>query len=197
MEGNKQINQSKQTHHKSETKEQQQGAAENRTQHGERWGARSCTAAGAQEQQPPSTPRSRCGHGPQCRGVVDPTRREPNSGARAAGEPRSAPLRRCCCGVRPQGPCPAQPPAPARGRARDNQDMGLLWAFSANTHVGPFCKGSCTSPLCPGVCSSTARPGDPPATSIGSKLPAPSSAFPAPGRDHSWVQSSLALMCSL
>lgn len=39
MEGNKQINQSKQTHHNCETKEQQEEASDNETRCGERWGA--------------------------------------------------------------------------------------------------------------------------------------------------------------
>jgi len=119
MEGNKQINQSKHTHNKSETKEQQQQASENEIQRRERWGARLCPTAGAREQQPPATPRPRWGHDPPVHGGgFASTRREANIRAQAANEPQHT-------GGLAEGTLPSSAPSPSVGRSlgRGAKDM--------------------------------------------------------------------------
>ena len=153
MEGNKQINQSKQTHNKSETKEEQQKASENETRHGERWGARLCPTARARERQPPSTPCPQCRTRPSLGmwGLLPCTGRQMRT--QTANGPRNTPLGRVLCsycGVSPRGPSPAQPPSPSAGPLLGRGVMGIeeqgrirvrgfiVGFFLANTQVGPF-----------------------------------------------------------
>lgn len=94
--GNKQINQSKQTHNKSETKEQQQKASEKETQ---RWGAGLCPVPGDPRHHPTMGARK-----------LQPLHPHPLHGASPPKCPDPP-------GLSPRGPCPARPESGSRGCA--------------------------------------------------------------------------------
>lgn len=94
--GNKQINQSKQTHNKSETKEQQQKASEKETQ---RWGAGLRPVPGDPRHHPTVGARK-----------LQPLHPHPLHGASPPKCPDPP-------GLSPQGPCPARPQPGSRGCA--------------------------------------------------------------------------------
>lgn len=103
--GNKQINQSKQTHNKSETKEQQQKASEKETQ---RWGAGLCPV--------PGDPR----HHPTMGALKQqPLHPHPLHGASPPKCPDPP-------GLSPRGPCPAWEQGLCT-REGHSDGTGLLW----------------------------------------------------------------------